>query len=95
VLFGIIDALSPPWRRGRRHRRRCTCGGDLTGLPTSAEHFHLVVDVPEGPVTVDLTGPGVTCASCGRRFLASPPAIVDGAVPDALVAAFEAAGIDG
>jgi hypothetical protein len=85
--------VSPPGRRGQR-RPRCPCGGDLAELPEAPGRFPLVVDVPEGPVTVDLSGPTVTCPACDRRYLGAARTIHDEALPDALLTAFEAAGIE-
>lgn len=45
-------------------------------------------------MTVALSGPAVACPACGRRYLGASPAIYDDALPDALIAAFEVAGIE-
>jgi hypothetical protein len=91
VLEAIAVAIGAS---GRARRRRCDCGARVAAsAPEVPGRWELTVEAAETTIGVTVTGPAVRCDGCGRLVGDPRQELLVSPVPDALIDAFDRAGI--
>jgi hypothetical protein len=95
-LEGLHEALTAPRRRGLfRSMLECPwCEHSLAGLPSETVSAAVDVDLRRiPPIQVDVEMPGYVCPGCARRPVRIDDRDVQSDLSDALIDAFEHAGL--
>jgi hypothetical protein len=91
VLEAIAVAIGAA---GRGRRRRCDCGVPVAAsAPELPGRWKLTAEAAESTIGVEVTGPAVRCEGCGRLVGDPRCELLVSPVPDALIDAFDRAGI--